>query len=581
MCEKVNRIKLKKLYSIPEEFKEIKFNDGVNIILGEKSEENGNSKNNKTNGVGKSVCADFINFTLLKDYEDTRISKIAPSDLNTNTTICLDLEIGDSNITIKRKISTNDSVTFIIDDAVYNFEKLNEALEFIETKFFNNKDNDISFRKLISSVTREEKTNFSNILRYYSDTKIPTDPKPLLYMLNVDIEKLNYLDKVKKNYDKQSEVKNESKKALTSKTGMNISEIRAELNQKENYLQESSKVIEQLKSNEMYKNVENDIIKLESILKNLCDDRMLLKTQIKQIELLPTPEKINEKELKEIYNYYKSGLGDYIVKSLEQVNEFKNIIEKYQETLISKKMKDLKKQLNEIEEKIRNYEVKYNEKIKLIDTQNNVLGYLVSGLTTYNKEQEEFNETKALYTLYNQTDIKIENTKTDYANGAKELVNNINDMTKYIDSLEKTLSDFHYFVMGDRYCSLNIKTDTKISTKKVIDAEVRITDDGSFSVDRIKVFLYDIALMFNEYTRKNHPRFIIHDNIFHFDDDSTERCLELLLSLEEKYSDFQYITTLNIDDFNNLKVKDKISGEKIVARFTKISKFLRRNYKER
>ncbi len=555
MCEKVNRIKLKKLYSIPEEFKEIKFNDGVNIILGEKSEENGNSKNNKTNGVGKSVCADFINFALLKDYEDTRISKIAPSDLNTNTTICLDLEMGDSNITIKRKIATNDSVTFIIDDAVYNFEKLNEALEFIETKFFNNKDNDISFRKLISSVTREEKTNFSNILRYYSDTKIPTDPKPLLYMLNVDIEKLNYLDKVKKNYDKQSEVKNESKKALTSKTGMNISEIRAELNQKENYLQESSKVIEQLKSNEMYKNVENDIIKLESILKNLCDDRMLLKTQIKQIELLPTPEKINEKELKEIYNYYKSGLGDYIVKSLEQVNEFKNIIEKYQETLISKKMKDLKKQLNEIEEKIRNYEVKYNEKIKLIDTQNNVLGYLESGLTTYNKEQEEFNETKALYTLYNQTDIKIENTKTDYANGAKELVNNINDMTKYIDSLEKTLSDFHYFVMGDRYCSLNIKTDTKISTKKVIDAEVRITDDGSFSVDRIKVFLYDIALMFNEYTRKNHPRFIIHDNIFHFDDDSTERCLELLLSLEEKYSDFQYITTLNIDDFNNLKVK--------------------------
>ena len=343
MCEKVNRIKLKKLYSIPEEFKEIKFNDGVNIILGEKSEENGNSKNNKTNGVGKSVCADFINFALLKDYEDTRISKIAPSDLNTNTTICLDLEMGDSNITIKRKIATNDSVTFIIDDAVYNFEKLNEALEFIETKFFNNKDNDISFRKLISSVTREEKTNFSNILRYYSDTKIPTDPKPLLYMLNVDIEKLNYLDKVKKNYDKQSEVKNESKKALTSKTGMNISEIRAELNQKENYLQESSKVIEQLKSNEMYKNVENDIIKLESILKNLCDDRMLLKTQIKQIELLPTPEKINEKELKEIYNYYKSGLGDYIVKSLEQVNEFKNIIEKYQETLISKKMKEKKK----------------------------------------------------------------------------------------------------------------------------------------------------------------------------------------------------------------------------------------------
>ncbi len=580
MCEKVNRIKLKKMYSIPKVFEEIIFHDGLNVILGEKSGDNTNPKNKKTNGVGKSVCIDFINFVLLKDYDKTRLSKISFSDLDTNTIIFLDLEIGDKNVTIKRKISTYASVSIEVDNNDNFFEKISDGITFLETLVFNNKSNYISFRKLISSLTREEKTNFSNILRYHSDTKIPNDPIPLLYMLNIDIDNLEKLRKIKLKYDKQSEVKTETKKSLTSSTGMSISEIRAELNEKENNLKESSKIIEQLKSNEVYKNVENDIIKLESILKSLCDDRMVLKAQIRQIESLPAPEKINEKEMKEVYNFYKKGLGDYIVKSLEEVNNFKSIIEKYQDTLVSQKLKTIKKELINIEEKIREIEKQYNEKLKLIDTTDNSLSYLQSGLTTYAKEQEDFNMKKSLYNLYNKTSINMENIKTDYTNITTELLNNINTMNDYIESLEHTLSDFHFYVMGDRYCSLTIKTDSKISTNKVIDVEVRITDDGSFSVDRVKVFLYDISLMFNEYTRKNHPKFIIHDNIFHFDDDSTEKCLSLLLDLEEKYSDFQYITTLNIDDFNTLGIKDKIASEKIIAKFTKTSKFLGKDYKE-
>lgn len=154
MCEKVNRIKLKKLYSTPKVFEEIQFYDGLNIILGEKSDDDTNPKNKKTNGVGKSVCVDFINFALLKEYSDTRLSKISFSDLDTNTIICLDLEIGDKSVTIKRKISTYDSVDIEVDSTNHFFKKISDGIAFIETLVFNAKDNYISFRKLISSVTR-------------------------------------------------------------------------------------------------------------------------------------------------------------------------------------------------------------------------------------------------------------------------------------------------------------------------------------------------------------------------------------------------------------------------------------------
>ncbi len=580
MCEKVNRIKLKKLYSFPKIFEEIKFHDGVNVILGEKSNDNNNPKNKKTNGVGKSVCIDFINFALLKDYNKTRLAKIGFSDLDPNTIIFLDLEIKDKNVTIKRKIATYDSVIIEVNNKEHFFNKIVDGLAFLETLVFNDKSNYISFRNLISSLTREEKTNFNNVLRYYANTNIPDDPVPLLYMLNINIDNLEKLNNIKTKYDKQSTVKAETKKSLTSRTGMNISEIRAELNERESNLKESLKVIEQLKTNEVYKNVENDIIKLEGILKSLCDERIILKTKIEQIESLPKPEMINEKEMRDVYNFYKKGLGDYIVKSLEEVNNFKIVIEKYQDTLVSQKLKTIKKELIDIEDKIRETESKYNEKLKQIDTTDEALSYLQSGITTFNKEKDDFDIIKSLYDLYNKTTMNMENIKTDYINVTNELLNNIHDMNDYIESLEDTLSNFHLYVMGDKYCSLTIETDSKISTSKCVDVDVRITDDGSLSVDRIKVFLYDISLMFNEHTRKNHPKFIIHDNIFHFDDDSTEKCLSLLLELEEKYSDFQYITTLNIDDFNSLSIKDKISEEKIVAKFTKTSKFLGKNYKE-
>ena len=54
-------MKLRKLYSEPPIFDPITFYDGLNIILGDK-----NNTKDKTNGVGKSLAIDFINFCLLK-----------------------------------------------------------------------------------------------------------------------------------------------------------------------------------------------------------------------------------------------------------------------------------------------------------------------------------------------------------------------------------------------------------------------------------------------------------------------------------------------------------------------------------
>ena len=75
MGKEISRIRLNRLYSESNIFEEISFHDGVNIILGEKYDDS-SVKGRKTNGVGKSMSIEFLDFGFLNDYEKSRIAKI-------------------------------------------------------------------------------------------------------------------------------------------------------------------------------------------------------------------------------------------------------------------------------------------------------------------------------------------------------------------------------------------------------------------------------------------------------------------------------------------------------------------------
>lgn len=137
--------------------------------------------------------------------------------------------------------------------------------------------------------------------------------------------------------------------------------------------------------------------------------------------------------------------------------------------------------------------------------------------------------------------------------------------------------------MGNKECSFDITTVNNNRSKQVVNIDLRTFDDGSHSVNRSKVFIYDMSLLFNEYTKKRHPGFLVHDNIFDVDQDTLIQSLNFLSNQEEKYTDFQYILTLNRDKIENEErakaIKLDIEEHK-VATFTKKNKFLKKDYQE-
>jgi uncharacterized protein YydD (DUF2326 family) len=165
-----------------------------------------------------------------------------------------------------------------------------------------------------------------------------------------------------------------------------------------------------------------------------------------------------------------------------------------------------------------------------------------------------------------------------------EIDSQIEENKNYMDDFTNTLLEIHEAIMGNKECSFTIQTVDKASSKRPADISMRIFDDGSHSVDRTKVFIYDMALLFNINTRKRHPLFLVHDNIFDVDQDTLVQCLNYLSKQEEKFQDFQYILTLNRDKIENeerVKLINMDIDKHKVATFTKEQKFLKQNYQEK
>lgn len=585
MGKEISRIRLNRLYSENNIFEEISFHDGVNIILGEKCDES-SVKGRKTNGVGKSMCIEFLDFVFLSDYEKSRIAKIPKEVFPLEENVILDLDIGDENITIKRNRKQADQPVIIREGKVVSFDKLQDAREYLTGIIFQklNGKKVPSFRNLLSILMRDERSEFTDIIKCHDLTKkIPDDLSAHLFLLGFSLEAYkNTLETIKK-IDAVNTILTKDKKELTQGGKKKISDVKAELNALEDELQKLEDAIESFKTNETFDAMEADLIELEDLLDQLRKRQKALRYDYEKIRKMPKPEQIDDREIELVYNQFKGELGSAVVKSLNEVVGFKNKIEEFQRTLVNQKAKELESQLRSIAEQIRILDDEYSEKLKVIDKKG-VLKNLKVSLKIYEAKKDSTSHTKFLFDQYEKNEKKKKMLRLQKTQQIMEIDNEIEQNKEIIDSFIDTILEIHESIMGNKECSFSIQTIDKARGKTPIELTLRIYDDGSHSVDRTKVFIYDIALLFNQYTRDRHPLFLVHDNIFDVDQDTLVQCLNYIYKQEAQYQDFQYILTLNRDKIENEEQRELIQmdiDEHQVAVFTKERKFLGRNYQEK
>lgn len=572
-------IKINRLYSEPQVFEPITFEYGINIIMGEEAE-----STNKKIGVGKSICTEFISFCLLKRISDSRLNLIPKKYTEiTESQIKLDLEFDDKKLTISRSIRNPEQITIFVNGEEKNFDRLEGASDYLGSLYFERFPTNLkrlSFRSLLQPIIRDERSEFKDLIQCHDTRKrIPLDFAPHLFYLNLGLEKYAEIKSLNDDLKRKNSYFTEIKKIVTQNNELKIQDAKAHLNELESEVLKINKSVEELKNNESFESLQGDLVKLENKLSQLRTRQQAIKYEIKRIDSLPKPENINESELSIIFNQFKKGLGDLVEKSLDDLKDFKNKIDEFRSSIVNDRLSVLKKELNQLNGVVRRLDDDYAQKISLID-KGEVLKDLRTSIKIFNDKNSELSNLRSLIDRYDTAERDKKLLEAEKTILISDFDEELYQKVKIVKSFRETILKIHEKIMGNREAHFEIKT-TK--NNSVVEFVMRTDDDGSHSTERMKVFIYDISLMLNEYTKQHHPRFLIHDNIFE-DDDSIEKSLNFLYNYNEKSpNEFQYIVTLNSDLIEIASRNNKLSfnvNDVKRAAFTKENRFLGLKYNE-
>ena len=569
-------LKLHRLYSEPELFDPINFLEGINLIFGETDE-----TSEKTNGVGKSLSIEFINYCLLKSFSDSRVSKIPSKAFPHDALICLDFSIHENIITSKRSIENDKFPILIINGKLTNFLNLEDARKQLTHLLFGSAFNEESpsFREILGLLIRDERSEFKSIVKYFDTSKrIPENYTPHLYLLGINPLLYRESKTLQKQIDDTRKARTKIKKDVENLTGKSFKEANSELNELTSQVEKIKDEMDALENAESFKIVKEEIIALEIEIENQNTKASILKSELSKIKLFKGDNYIDDLEVASLYERFKEGLGNMIKHEIQEVTAFKKKIDNFQKTLIDSRKESLTKELKEINKNIKELDNNYKNKLTVID-KNGVLKNLKITVSAYQHKLEEQSQLSVFMKKHYEYEQEIKDINRKRDNKIILLDSLVIDADPIKNSFEESILKIHDYVMGNKSCSFKIEINNK---KEIVNYELRIHDDGSHSNEREKVFFYDISLLLNSGVSKYHPALLIHDNIFDVDQDTLIKSLEYLAENADILSNKQYILTINSDKLhpNEMKSLKMNTDNYKIASFTKNNRFLKHHYQE-
>jgi uncharacterized protein YydD (DUF2326 family) len=569
-------IEIKKLYCEPDLIEPIEFQKGVNLILGETSE-----ASEKTNGVGKSLSIEFINFCLLKRFNESRVRKIPKESFPYSTMICLDFIINGKPITSKRSIQNQDQPILIIDGNITQYESVSDATQQLTNILYGTTGSDEhpSFRAVMAPLIRDERSEFKSLVKCHDTMlNIPANYTPHLYFLGINPVHYSDAKKIQSEIDNTTKAKSKIKRDVESLTGKSYKEADSDLNELNGQVAQIKSEVDTLENSKSFEIVRDEIVELESKLDVQRAKGGALKSELSKILLFKGDNYIDESEVEMLYNRFKNGLGELVKKELVEVTNFKKTIDNFQKSLLNNRAKKINEDLEETKKIILELDKAYKDKLTILDKEG-VLRNLKVTISAYQKKLEEQSQLSAFIDKFEDYTNQIKSFKQERSGTITLLDSLITQSKANITALENKILEIHEYVMGNRRSSLKIKVTEK---KEVVNYELRIHDDGSHSNEREKVFFYDLAILLTTELEPFHPGFLVHDNIFDVDQDTLLKSLDYLANSEIDLMTKQYILTLNIDKLHEddlETIKLNIEGLKR-ASFTKSCRFLKTHYQE-
>lgn len=545
-------VKLKKLYSKTNLFDEVPFKEGINVIYGKYSNEDGAT--GALNGIGKSTIIRLVDYLFGsesgKEFFDVSNYKFLEGE-----DAFLEIEINDKTFLIKKSFSKPNEIYFgktednLEKYSLIEFRKLMGSLAFLETNenlFIENKD----FRDLIGFYIKDDLNNSerANPLEFISPAKKFNIYALNLYLMGIQNEAVYKFADLKDKYDNLLKQKGYQIKRLEEETGKTREEITSEILKIESKLNTLKNSINQYKFIDSYNLNEQRLIEIS----NEINSFLKLYTSLnKKLEEYQGTHKysieVNTAKVAAQYKEINQLFGELIKKSLDEVILFRKDLSENRKVFLKEKENELEEEIYKIERKIEKLEEERKEIYKSLD------------------EKEALDSLKNTYASLIESRSVLERMKTLLGN-LESLERDLNEKSQHMgtesirikaqiesskDSILNVSTLFFNLVdkiLGDGNSEKAIFSIIPSLSKKTdpLSITLDVPKSKSLGKKRFCILIYDLALFAHSIMEGfKFPKFLIHDGIFHAIDLHTISNTLNYVNKIMKSSDFQYIITVN------------------------------------
>jgi uncharacterized protein YydD (DUF2326 family) len=546
---------IKEISSNNPKFKNIKFEQGFNVILADRS--NTSSNKDSRNGLGKSSLVNVIHFLLGSNPgKDKGLRRPMLSKWTYSMVIVLD----DKEYVVERspeKFSevylAGDFSDWLIQPKIDKtgkrfFLKNSEWSSLLGNKMFGlpidqNEKYYPSFRGLISFFIREGSDAYNDPFQHLAKQLEWDKQVQNAYLLKLNYEYPILLQDLKDKEEALNQLKKASEQGLLGEFVGTIGDLEAERVRLTDSVSKLNLSLKDFKVHPEYREIQNEANLITKQIQEFLNERNINEQLLSNYKSSLNEEKdVSADLVQRIYNEAGVVFPDRLIRSIEEINQFHILIIKNRHDYLNSEINRLERELNTYDASISALSFKRVDLLEILQTH--------GALEEHFKLQQRFIEKKQLLDAVvtkianlqkiqeGKSDLKIE--KEDLL---KRMRRDYQERKTIIDQAIAVFnknSEFLYDEPG------NLVIDVKDTGYKF---RIDIKRSGSNGIDKMKVLCYDLSLAQLRIVNKSlMPDFLIHDSsIFDgVDERQVAKALERTYLLSKELQ-FQYICTLNSD----------------------------------
>lgn len=544
-----------RLYSDLPSFKELRFTEGLNILLAEKSE--GATERHTRNRAGKSSMVEMVHFLLGSNAPKDSLFR---TPAIANYEFGMELDLAAERTTVQRWGAKASPLAVEGDFSAWPVQpRLRDGRYWISNTnwrivlgalMFGLEDYQESwtptFRSMISYFARRERSGGMQVPVKQNAKQATADQQVnLSYLLGLDWTIPLKWQQVREREKNLAELKKSLKagsfgqvidKASTLKTQALVAEDR--VNRLKNQVADFTVV-------EEYNDLEQEASRITTDLAALADENTLDHRYISDLErameeeIPPSPP-----DLQELYQEAGVVLPDLVKRRFDDVKSFHESVVQNRRSYLQTEVAAAKERIAERADKQQRLDARRGEVMQILNA-SGALDHFTALQAEITRAEVELETLRQKYETADALESGTTKLKMERARLQERLRE---DYTEQQDVVRKAILTFQR-ISSTLYEDTAAGSLTLTPTENGPDFDIEIQGAKSRGVSNMQIFCFDMMLTLLSIERGRSPGFLIHDS--HLFDGVDERqvgtALALGARLAQEYG-FQYIVTLNTDD---------------------------------